>query len=395
MECNNCNLLQRKFFCHNCIKIHVREARAAIKHVAAERTRHLEHAVEALPPIETARLVRAEVASLEERVAEVRKETQRLRAAHDAARERVAKMKASIAERRHHLAAARALPPPSQSSSLQSFHSALSQMTDTLSRTRAILVEELVEVFDVVEVGGRPSLGGTKGTKGEWMIGGLVLPVPGDMRRYSPEHINAAVTHTLHFLSLLTFYLGVKLPFEVTWSGDVVGVGCPFIAAGKGSDSGGWAKWTTKQPLHILPSTSPSSSSARDRTTSKPVASTSSSSQTPSFTTALTMLLYNTIWLCHTQSLQIPLSQSGDVLRNLWELCCTLELGRRSHQTGVGVALEQPTPPTFTVEFSQLLQVTSAGPGQRKKRRTTSRKTPRDPTEEDDVEDWDLIEVDA
>ena len=34
-----------------------------------------------------------------------------------------------------------------------------------------------------VEVGGRPPLGGKAGTKGEWTIGGLVLPVPGDMRR--------------------------------------------------------------------------------------------------------------------------------------------------------------------------------------------------------------------
>lgn len=56
-------------------------------------------------------------------------------------------------------------------------------MMETLAHTRQVLVEELVDVFDIVQVGGRPSLGGTKGAKGEWMIGGLVLPVPGDMRR--------------------------------------------------------------------------------------------------------------------------------------------------------------------------------------------------------------------
>lgn len=59
----------------------------------------------------------------------------------------------------------------------------MSQMTETLAHTRVILVQELADVFDIVEVGGRPALGGTKGAKGEWMIGGLVLPVPGDMRR--------------------------------------------------------------------------------------------------------------------------------------------------------------------------------------------------------------------
>lgn len=42
-----------------------------------------------------------------------------------------------------------------------------------------------MEVFSVVEVGGRPPIGGKAGAKGEWTIGGLVLPVPGDMRRAS------------------------------------------------------------------------------------------------------------------------------------------------------------------------------------------------------------------
>jgi hypothetical protein len=35
----------------------------------------------------------------------------------------------------------------------------------------------------VVEVGGRPPIGGKAGTKGEWTIGDLILPVPGDIRR--------------------------------------------------------------------------------------------------------------------------------------------------------------------------------------------------------------------
>lgn len=54
---------------------------------------------------------------------------------------------------------------------------------DTIARARSGLVSELVEVFNIVEVGGRPPIGGKAGTKGEWTIGGLVLPVPGDIRR--------------------------------------------------------------------------------------------------------------------------------------------------------------------------------------------------------------------
>jgi hypothetical protein len=195
-------------------------------------------------------------------------------------------------------------------------------------------------VFNIVEVGGRPAVqvgaGGAvvSGTgytgagqggpvihglgahgagrglvkKGEWTIGGLVLPVPGDMRRtchsrisekrqlttytgYPPDHINAVLTYTIHFIGLLAFYLGVKLPFEVVWTGPVasdksssyndsgsisrgsksgytsgsskgassksskggsaaasaagmgkLGVGVPWIGAVRGAENGGWAR---------------------------------------------------------------------------------------------------------------------------------------------------------
>lgn len=116
-----------------------------------------------------------------------------------------------------------------------------------------------MEVFNIVEVGGRPPIGGKAGTKGEWTIGDLVLPVPGDIRRmylsyplhpsfltgragYPPDHINAVITHTLHFIGLLTFYLGIRLPFEITWTGGKLGVGQPWIRSIKGSESGSWAK---------------------------------------------------------------------------------------------------------------------------------------------------------
>jgi Vacuolar sorting 38 and autophagy-related subunit 14 len=133
-------------------------------------------------------------------------------------------------------------------------------------------VQELVEVFNVVEVGGRPPIGGKAGTKGEWTIGDLILPVPGDIRRklllsssfpvlllihlstgYPPDHINAVITHTIHFLSLLTFYLGIKLPFEVLWTGNKLGVGQPSIGAGRGGESGGWAKYASlSETLYII-----------------------------------------------------------------------------------------------------------------------------------------------
>jgi Vacuolar sorting 38 and autophagy-related subunit 14 len=88
-----------------------------------------------------------------------------------------------------------------------------------------------------------------------WTIGNLVLPSPSEIRTIlqkqtapegvpssSLEEINAAIGHTLHFLTLLCFYLGVKLPFEARWSKRKPGVGVPFLKAGSGPVNGNWAK---------------------------------------------------------------------------------------------------------------------------------------------------------
>lgn len=81
---------------------------------------------------------------------------------------------------------------------------------------------------------------------------------------YPPDHINAVITHTIHFITLLSFYLGIKLPFEIIWSrsgappasnpsfsssslshgkgNGLLGVGVPWIGAIKGNENGGWAR---------------------------------------------------------------------------------------------------------------------------------------------------------
>jgi hypothetical protein len=105
-----------------------------------------------------------------------------------------------------------------------------------------------VEVFNVVEVGGRPPLGGKAGARGEWTIGDLILPVPGDVRRYPPQHINAVLGHAVHFLGLLAWYLGVKLPFVVRWAGGKLGVGVPWI----GPQKGGWGRYVHSALTHSV-----------------------------------------------------------------------------------------------------------------------------------------------
>jgi hypothetical protein len=43
------------------------------------------------------------------------------------------------------------------------------------------------------------------------------------------------------------------------------------------------------------------------------------------------MLLYNVCYLAYTQAVEIPLSQAGDALSNLWAVCCSAELGRSAN----------------------------------------------------------------
>ncbi|KAH9830106.1 UV radiation resistance protein and autophagy-related subunit 14-domain-containing protein [Rhodofomes roseus] len=557
MECQNCELKQRQFYCENCLKQHLLSLRVQTKHAAADRDNHIASAQKALESIvDPARLRRADLKGGEERVQEIWAAVDEARKANDKTRERLRTTRASLSTRRRTLAiasstfhnstgayypsstpsSASASPPghsptppgsfPHAASPLASLPQAIRPTThrrgsssysasplsstppagasmsraptaqrvasspqavrgvlispptasapyargahergadmlarqidetnhqlaalgDTIARARAGLVQELVEVFSVVEVGGRPPIGGKAGTKGEWTIGGLVLPVPGDMRRYPPDHINAVITHTVHFLTLLAFYLGVRLPFELVWSQStppppvgaskgmgLLGVGVPWIGAVKGAENGGWARWSTKYPLHVSSSSPPSASSASGSSPS----STSASSSRPTsrrasttistppnsstgrarsgslsasmadsqieadvaepaapggaFTTALAMLVYDVCYLAHTQAVEVPLAQAGEVLGNLWAVCCSPELGRKSHATRP--LLAPPTPPSFPLDFAQLLQATAANPTRPKARGTGGRERRTERIVEEEEDGWDFVEA--
>lgn len=117
-------------------------------------------------------------------------------------------------------------------------------------------------------------------------------------------------------------------------------------------------RWYKKHPLHLssLPAVSSQdhSSSSLSNRPSVPRGSTASQrsgkeipSDAPisesyfdslppeqpqsSFTTALAMLLYDVSYLAWTQNVEVPLSQVGDVLSNLWSVCCSSDLGRFVH----------------------------------------------------------------
>ncbi|KAK1220766.1 hypothetical protein PQX77_016442 [Marasmius sp. AFHP31] len=426
MECKNCELKQRHFLCDSCLQAHHRDFQLKIQHFATERDDAVHKASKALEWIESNRNYRAEVADLQRRIDDVQGAWTILRKDNDAKRARLQNLREGLATRRRNLSAAKLssnATTNSNSGPLVREQQDLVALSANIARARSGLVQELVEVFSVVEVGGRPPVGGRPGTKGEWTIGDLILPVPGDIRRYPPDHINAVVTYTVHFLSLLTFYLGIKLPFEVLWGGGKLGVGIPSIGAIQGGEHGGWTKWNVKQPLHL---------SANPQTTSLPPSPSASSdarlmsdsyilpSPEPqqTFTTAFAMLLYNVCYLAYTQSVDVPLAHAGDVLSNLWNVCCSAELGRyvrslflgiltisikarcydrRSHETQPMLAA--PTPPGFQLDFAQLMQAMTAtrprAPLAKSRGVGNARTAQKNRVLEVDEDGWDIVDEDA
>lgn len=177
-------------------------------------------------------------------------------------REQIASKRTNIEERKRNLAMLKTPVPPSSAEHAASPTRLLASLTHThiaLARTRRVLIGELLQVFDIHPTTTPPtssishSRALSTSTLGlslpnapiEYSIFTLLLPVPGNVPHLPSEHITAVLHMTLHFVQLLTFYLGVKLPFEVVWeegAGAKEGVGRAWIRAGKGGDLGGWAR---------------------------------------------------------------------------------------------------------------------------------------------------------
>ncbi|KAJ7852776.1 UV radiation resistance protein and autophagy-related subunit 14-domain-containing protein [Mycena olivaceomarginata] len=360
MECNNCELKQR----------HTRDFRLKTQHFAADRDEQVAKATKALGAVEAARVTRAGVTQVQTRVDELLNALARLRKDNEKKRDRLRNLREKLAERRRTLAAATSLASPTTTATtptntphplLAAPLASLAHLSSLITAARVGLVQELVEVFNIVEVGGRPPLGGKAGSRGEWTIGDLILPVPGDVRRYPPQHINAVLGHTVHFLGLLAFYLG---SLSASVSQFLPGLGTTPAPS---------------QPSSSQPPQSNPKSSAPAHTADQ-----------PNFTTALAMLLHSVLYLAHTQGLAIPLAQAGDVLSNLWAVCCAPELGRRSHACcsypylplpapapvsggggglgaggGAGVGVGGGANAQFSVDFAHVLQAAASGGGRR------------------------------
>lgn len=375
--------------------------------------------------------------------------------------------------------------PPSPLDLIKSQKEALSTAQVALGRSRRVLIRELVQVFDVREA--RPSkpstraasllspsnaafgvgsvLGSLSRRTGllaspaaalsqsyhpvahappspysppspsssapppvSYAIASLALPAnPADLASLPLEHVQAVLSSLIQFLRLLTFYLGVKLPFEIIWDGGVTdGVGRPWIHAIKGDEEGSWAKYPTPQPLFPPPppSSSQGSTSNPQQYDPYPIPTavavvvgepspellTSHTRLLPSFTTAIAMLQYNIAYLLFTQRVPLPYtmpfssSSPPDALRSLIALCFSPsdQVGLFSHSAlRLPYRLAAPTLPhkgsngrgrePFEIQFSDILRVMHAAAGTSDGRPYLSKRKRGKGTGADD--DWDLVEI--
>jgi len=177
----------------------IHDFRHQTHHYALDRDDHISKANKALNEIMTpSRISRAALFTCQRQVEELQAGLAKLRKENEKSalvqrdfspcsltdkveRDRLRALRESLASRRRMISAAKLQTtppiPPSREAEI------LSNLSIAIARARSGLVQELVEIFNIVEVGGRPPIGGKAGTKGEWTIGDLILPVPGDMRR--------------------------------------------------------------------------------------------------------------------------------------------------------------------------------------------------------------------
>ena len=112
------------------------------------------------------------------------------------------------------------------------------------------------------------------------------------------------------------------------------------------------------------------------------------------------MLSYSTAYLAYTQGVDVPLSlaASGAILPTLWAVCCSAELGRRSHASGSPIDVVGRTgrlpPPThgFALDFRQLLQAQATAADQNPVPPRSRMAKGKEELTIEEEEDWEVVE---
>ncbi|KAI9487929.1 UV radiation resistance protein/autophagy-related protein 14 [Zychaea mexicana] len=148
----------------------------------------------------------------------------------------------------------------------------------SIVKARSVLVRETITLFEfkpgVVEDSSSPAIMATA-------------------TKYSKEELNAAIGHLTHMLGLITRYLGVKLPFPVFHK-----TMYPYVRSATAK-----LRHSSKMPLFL-----------DDKNLRR-------------FTIGMAMLNYDIAYLCHSQGVEIQLSQVANSLQALMACCRSQRLG--------------------------------------------------------------------
>ncbi|PWN35462.1 uncharacterized protein FA14DRAFT_189427 [Meira miltonrushii] len=236
----------------------------------------------------------------------------------------------------------------------------------------------------------------------DWTILGLVMPLSSDVKRFDRHKINGAITYTVQLLELVTFYLGISLPFLISHSSGTLFIK-PNALWGSGTrqslylssssyttlsateshtgQSGfgsmgasmisnlGASTMSTLESFVQLPSgknlpwskNAPTTDSADMPVPRKEGVDEKTAAATKQFCTALTMLTYDVAYLAHQEGVQVDIvNAAGSILRLLHRTVNSPKAGWKAHATlNKEHRLDDLT---FTeLDFPQLAQVIEAG----------------------------------
>lgn len=236
----------------------------------------------------------------------------------------------------------------------------------------------------------------------DWTILGLVMPLSTDLKRFERQKINGAITYTVQLLELVTFYLGISLPFLISHSAGKISIRpnalwgsgtkqslylnsssysalsateSHGVSSGLGSMGAsmisnlGASTMSTLESFVQLPSgknlpwskNTPVVDSSDPQNIRKEVIDEKTAAATKQFCTALTMLTYDVAYLAHQEGVQIDIvNAAGSILRILHRTVHSPKAGWKAHvSSNSNFRIDDLT---FTeLDFPQLAQTIEAG----------------------------------
>ncbi|KAI9784799.1 MAG: hypothetical protein M1839_001529 [Geoglossum umbratile] len=266
-----------------------------------------------------------------ERIQEIQIQANTLRKDIEDSRARIAKLKASLAQRRsdydsisYNLLARRATTLDSAEKSIKRIDHRWNTLHTRTAEARVFLCREAANLYGLKQR--RRRKGGV--VREDYTICGVAIVDLRDLNNASPAHITTSITHLCHLLILISHYLSLRLPAEITLphrdyplptiftpSSSYSARDVPFPGTSPSNSSGPSPSASRTGDLHPLPHPRPLFLEKL-----LPVLAKEDPAAYSLFVEGVTLLAWDVAWLCRTQGLNIS-SNGGS---GTWEDVCPL-----------------------------------------------------------------------